>query len=30
MGIYDMTEKEYFKQKKQIKKQIDRIFKWLS
>ena len=27
MGIYDMTEKEYFKQKKQIKKQIDRIFK---
>ena len=27
MGIYDMTEKEYFKQKRQIKKQIDRIFK---
>ena len=27
MGIYDMSEKEYFKQKKQIKKQIDRIFK---
>ena len=28
MGTYTgMSEKEYFKQKKQIKKQIDRIFK---